>query len=93
MSMFVLVNWKIDYETCIYKLIKLKEWGCKIDDCYYDTTKREMLPLHWTKEQMKNFRRKARKHNQLILFDGYDPEQLIETGNPNPNKQISEYVE
>ena len=74
-SVFVLVNWKISYEECIYKLEKLREWGVKIDDCFWDTTKKEKLPLHWTKQQLVDFRRKARKHNQLILFDGYDPEK------------------
>lgn len=75
MQIFVLVNWKIDYETCLYKLEKLKEWGVKIDDCTWDTTKRQKLPFYWTKEQLVDFRKKARKHNQLINFDGYDPEQ------------------
>lgn len=74
-QVFVLVNWKISYEDCLYKLEKLKEWGVKIDDCTWNTTKRQMLPLHWTVKQLKDFRKKARKHNQLILFNGYDPEQ------------------
>lgn len=73
-QVFVLVNWKISYDICIYKLNKLKEWGVKIDDCTWNTTKREMVPLYWNKEQLKDFRRKSRKHNQLILFRGYDPE-------------------
>ena len=74
-QIFVIVNWKISYEVCLEKLQKLKEWGVKIDDCTYNTTKREKNPIFWTKEQLIDFRRKSRKHNQLILFDGYDPEQ------------------
>lgn len=74
-QIFVLVNWKIDRETCEYKLSKLKEWGVKIDDCTYNTTKREKKPIFWTKEDLIEFRRKSRKHNHLIIFDGYDPEK------------------
>ena len=73
-QVFVLVNWKISYEDCLYKLKKLREWGVKIDDCTWNTTKKEKLTLHWNKEQLIDFRKKARKHNQLINFDGYDPE-------------------
>ncbi len=73
-SVFVLTNWKIPYSVCMQKLEKLKEWGVKIDDCTYNTTKREMNPIFWTLEELKDFRRKCRKHNQLILFNGYDPE-------------------
>lgn len=71
---FVLINWKISYEDCLYKLKKLKEWGVRIDDCTWDTTKKEKLPLYWTKDQLIYFRKISRKHNQLIFFDGYDPE-------------------
>ena len=74
-SVFVLTNWRISYEVCLYKLEKLREWGVRIDDCTWNTTKREKTPHLWTKEELVNFRRKARKHNQLILFNGYDPER------------------
>jgi len=74
-QVFVLVNWKIPFNVCIEKLKYLKEWGVKIDDCTFDTTKREMRPIHWAFSDLKLFRRMARKHNQLINFDGYDPEQ------------------
>lgn len=73
-QVFVLVNWKITKEVCDYKLNKLKEWGVKIDDCTYNTTKREKKPIFWTKEELIDFRRRSRKHNQLILFNGFDPE-------------------
>lgn len=72
---FVLVNWKIPYDVCIQKLEKLKEWGVKIDDCTWNTTKKEKLPLHWSKEELVDFRKKCRKHNRLVSFNGYDPEK------------------
>jgi len=74
-QVFVLVNWKISYQVCLEKLMFLKSLGVKIDDCTYNTTKREKKPIHWTKDELISFRKKCRKHNQLILFDGYDPEQ------------------
>lgn len=80
MMVFVLTNWKIPYDVCVQKLEKLKEWGIKIDDCTWDTTKRVLMPMHWTKEELKDFRRQARKHNQIINFRGYDPELLRNVG-------------
>jgi hypothetical protein len=65
------VNWKITYTTCIEKLKKLKEWGVKVDDCTYNTTKKEKKPIHWTLDELIKFRREARKHNQEILFRGW----------------------
>ena len=56
------------------ELNKLKEWGVQIDDCTWNTTKKEKKPHFWTKEQLIDFRRKCRKHNQIIRHDGYDPE-------------------
>jgi len=83
-QVFVLINWKIPYDVCIYKLSKLKEWGVKIDDCTWNSNKRDLRNriktntwnnLYWTMEQYRNFRAKSRKHNQLVLFDGYDPKK------------------
>lgn len=75
-QVFVLVNWKISYEVCVEKLNLLKEWGVKIDDCFWNTTKKEKTEHFWSYENLVDFRRKARKHNQLINFDGYDPERV-----------------
>ena len=75
MIIFVLVNWKITYETCLQKFDIIKSWGIRIDDCTWDTTKKNFIPLHWSVKDYKDFRKKCRKHNQLITFNGYDPEQ------------------
>ena len=75
-QIFVLTNWKISYETCLKKLEVIKELGVKIDDCTFDTTKREMKPIHWKRHELIAFRRKCRKHNQLILFRGFDPQPV-----------------
>jgi len=71
---FVLTNWKIDYNTCLKKLDQIKKWGVRIDDCTWDTTKKNFIPLYWNVKDYKDFRSKCRKHNQLIAFNGYDPE-------------------
>ena len=74
MQVFVLTNWKIDFEVCVEKLKLLKKWGVKIDDCMWNTTKREKQPHFWSIENLVTFRKLCRKHNHFILFDGYDPE-------------------
>ena len=82
-SVFVLYNWKIPYEDCLRKLDLLKIWNVKVNDCCFDNqTSPNFKPVHWTLEQLKDFRAKCRKHNQMVLF-GIDPElkQNINGGN------------
>lgn len=72
---FVLVNWKIDYKTCVYKLNKFKEWGVKIDDCTWECTKRNFIPQYWSKwdyndkRNPKRFRKLCRDHNIATNFN------------------------
>jgi len=70
-QVFLLVNWKIPFSVCIEKLKLLREWDVKVDDCTYNTTKKEMKPIHWSFQELKDFRRMCRKHNQEILFNGW----------------------
>lgn len=81
-SVFVLTNYKVPYEECLLKLEYLKKWGVKINDCSYNCCHDNPIPQYWTIEEMKDFRRMARKHNQLINFRGYDPEGGIESTKP-----------
>lgn len=74
LSCFILCNWKIPYEDCLRKLDLLKVWNIKVNDCWFDNQlSPNIKPIYWTEEQIKDFRRKCRKHNQLVLF-GIDPE-------------------
>ena len=82
-QVFVLSLWKFPYELCELKRRLLYEMGVKIDDCTWDTTKKncraEIKNGVWTNQFWKvedyiKFRRDCRKHNQLINHDGYDPE-------------------
>jgi len=75
---FMVCNWKIPYQECCRKLDLLKVWNVQVHDAYYDnqTWKRgsPVKPVHWTAEQLDDFRHvRARKHNQLIRH-GVDPE-------------------
>ena len=45
-----------------------------MSDCWFDgQTSPNIKPLGWNEEQIKDFRKRCRKHNQLVLF-GIDPE-------------------
>jgi len=70
---FMIINWKIPYEECLKKLDLLKVWNIKVCDCCFDGGYKYAIPLYWTSQQIKDFRAKCRKHNQLINF-GIDPE-------------------
>jgi hypothetical protein len=70
---FMIVNWKILYEECLQKLDIMKVWNVMVCDCCYDGGYKYATPLLWKGKELKAFRSKCRKHNQLINF-GLDPE-------------------
>lgn len=71
---FMICNWRTTYEENCRKLDLLKVWNVKVGDCWFDNQlSPNIKPIHWTEEQIKDFRRRCRKHNQLVLF-GIDPE-------------------
>jgi len=76
-SVFMLTNYKVSFDECLLKLKHLKECGVKINDCCYNCSYDDPIPQYWTIEEIKDFRRRARKHNQLINFRGYDPQPSI----------------
>lgn len=72
--LFMICNWRIPFEECCRKLDLMKVWGVEVSDCYFDNqTHPGVVPLHWTDQENKEFRRKCRKHNQLV-YNRYDPE-------------------
>lgn len=74
-EVFMVCDWKIPFEICVAKLYEIKKWGCLINDCWFDNVKPPKYQCnYWTLEQCKKFRAMCRKHNQLILFHGFDPE-------------------
>lgn len=70
---FMICNWKIPYKENLKKLDLCKVWGVQVADCYYDNQVKYIEPIHWTDFEIKDFRRRCRKHNQLVSF-GIDPE-------------------
>lgn len=74
LMIFMICNWQISFEECLKKMYLCAIWRVKIADCYFDgQTSPNIEPIGWTVEQIKDFRRKVRKHNQLVNF-GIDPE-------------------
>jgi len=79
---FIICNWKIKYEECLKKLDLCKVWRVKVADCYFDNqTSPNIVPVHWKDKEIKSFRFKARKHNQLVRFK-FDP-QINKKGDAN----------
>jgi hypothetical protein len=71
---FMICNWRIPYEECCKKLDLCKVWNVQVADCYFDgQTSPNIMPIYWTYDQIRDFRKKVRKHNQLVNF-GIDPE-------------------
>lgn len=74
---FMICNWKIPFEVNCRKLDLCKVWNVKVADCYFDgQVFPNVIPIYWTDEQNKTFRKMVRKHNQLVNF-GIDPEIKI----------------
>lgn len=71
---FMICNWKINYDDNCKKLDLCKVWNVQVADCWFDNqTSPNMVPIHWTANEIKSFRRSCRKHNQLVNFK-IDPE-------------------
>lgn len=74
---FMICNWDIPYTENLRKLDLLKIWGVKVDDCYYnDQRAPHFIPIKWTLKEMRDFRKKASKHNRMIRFK-YDPRPSV----------------
>ncbi len=72
---FVICNWKISYKDNLRKMELCKVWNFKMADCYFDNQtfpkSKEELPIkaiHWKLEELHDYRKKVRKHNQLVNF-------------------------
>lgn len=66
---FQICNWRIPYSENLKKLDLCKVWNVKVCDCYFDgQTSPKIVPIYWTDSEIKDFRRRVRKHNQLVNF-------------------------
>lgn len=74
---YMICNWNIPYTENCRKLDLLKVWGVQACDCYYDNqTAPNIEPICWKESEINDFRRKVRKHNQLVNFK-IDPEVKV----------------
>ncbi len=75
LSVLMICNWKISLQENERKLELLKVWNVKVNDCWFDNQLSPNInPIYWSKEEIQEFRRKCRKHNQLVNFK-IDPEE------------------
>ena len=73
-TIFMICNWKISYEDNFRKLELCKVWNVKVADCWFDNQLSPNIePIYWNGFEIKDFRKRVRKHNQLINFE-IDPE-------------------
>jgi len=57
------------FEQNCAKLDLCKVWNVKVHDAYYDNQlPPHVQPVAWKDEQLKQFRRMVRHHNQIVLF-------------------------
>ena len=74
-TIFMICNWKIPYIDNCKKLDLCKVWNVKVADCWYNNQlSPNIITEYWNMWDIKKFRSKVRKHNQLVNF-GIDPEQ------------------
>ncbi len=74
LTVFMICNWRTPYLENCAKVDLCKVWNVKVADCWFDNqTPPDIKPIHWTDDEINNFRAKVRKHNQLVNF-GIDPE-------------------
>lgn len=75
LMMFMLCNYKtVSFDENLKKLDLAKVWNVKVCDCYFDgVVFPHVVPRFWSMNECVAFRKKVRKHNQLINF-GIDPE-------------------
>lgn len=75
-SVFMICNHpSISFDECMKKFYLCHELGVKINDCYFDNQygRKIKIPIGWTQNEIKAFRKTIRKHNQIMSF-GIDPE-------------------
>lgn len=79
-SVFMICNYPgMTFDESMEKFYTCHEIGVKINDCYFDNQYgRKKIPIGWTENEIKAFRKLIRKHNQIVNF-GIDPEFEIDT--------------
>jgi len=69
LMVFMICNWRITFQENIKKLDLCKVWNVKVCDCYFDgQSSPKIISLFWSNREIKEFRKKVRRHNQLVNF-------------------------
>ena len=73
---YILSNYYISLPENMCKLDSLKVKNIPVCNCRYrkNYLDPKVYPEHWTMNEIEYFTERCRTHNQLIKFDGYDPE-------------------
>jgi CRISPR/Cas system CSM-associated protein Csm4 (group 5 of RAMP superfamily) len=86
---FMICNWKTTYQENLKKMDLCKVWNFQIHDGYFDNQlSPNIKPIHWTSDQIKDFRHKCRKHNHMVNY-GFDPE--VKERLAEYNAQLKDY--
>lgn len=73
---YILSNYYVSLPECMCKLDSLKIMNIPVCNCRYrkNYLDPKIYPEHWNKNEIEYFTEQCRRHNQLIKFNGYDPE-------------------
>lgn len=73
---YILSNYYVSLPENIFKLDLLKVKNISVCNCRYKKNYLDpkVYPEHWTSQEIDYFKERCRWHNQLIKFDGFDPE-------------------
>jgi len=76
-QVFMICNWKVPLYEVMAKLETLKRWNVQISDCWYDDQlPPNIIPIDWTKEEIRFYREQGRNHNIMIRHNGIQVEYL-----------------
>ena len=85
MQVFMIANWKIPAKEYLMKLKTLKHWGLQVSDCWFDNQKKgQVIPIHWTKEEIDYVGEECRDHNIMIRHNGIQVEKIKDGGAISP---------
>ena len=73
----MICNWKIPFYECMEKLKTLGDWRVQVSDCWFDNQlPPNIKPIHWTEEEIKEFRHECRNHGIRKRHNGIQVEYI-----------------
>ena len=73
---FILSNYYVSIVECVLKAKIMLKKNIIVCNCVYrkNYLDPKIYPEHWTMKEIELFKEDCRTNNQLIIYDGYDPE-------------------